>query len=300
MRKIWVGFAAAVVLTACDTARAELEQKVVELQTVSAQKDSLMQEVMSTTQFVSDLSSDLAAVKALNAGKPVAAEASELEGKSPAQMRAQIRERVRDLAERFQQSETRLAQSRARVQNLTGSNAEMQKQLAVYDSTINSLRAVMESQKTEISSLAEQVQGLQSANVTLAAARDTLTMQRDQLTSTVSTLTSESNKAYYIVGTESDLVKRGIVQKRGGFLGIGKTVTPARSLSESDFTVIDRMRDSSITLPDAAKKYQIVSRQDTRFLAVQPDKDGSLRESLRVASPEQFWASSKFLILIER
>ena len=86
----------------------------------------------------------------------------------------------------------------------------------------------------------------------------------------------------------------------GGFLGIGKTVTPARTLSESDFTVIDRMRDSSITFPNAAKKYQIVSRQDTRFLAVPPDKDGSLRETLRVASPEQFWASSKFLILVER
>lgn len=300
MRKIWVVFATAVAMTACDTARAELEQKVVELQTVSAQKDSLMQEVMSTTQFVSDLSTDLAAVKALNAGKPVAAEASELEGKSPAQLRAQVRERVRDLAERFQQTESRLAQSRARVSNLTSSNADMQKQLAVYDSTINSLRAVMESQKTEISSLSEQVQGLQQANVTLAAARDTLTMQRDQLTSTVSAMTTESNKAYYIVGTESDLVKRGIIQKRGGFLGIGRTVAPARSLSEADFTVIDRMRDSSISFPKADKRYQIVTRQDTRFLAVQPDKDGALREGLRVASPEQFWASSKFLILIER
>jgi hypothetical protein len=215
-------------------------------------------------------------------------------------MRAAVRERVRELADRLTQSEQRLNQSRARVQSLSGSNAEMQKQLAVYDSTINSLRVVIESQKTEISALSEQVLGLQQANVTLAATRDTLTMQRDQLTGTVNTMTTEANKAYYIVGTSDELVKKGILQKRGGFLGIGRTLSPARSLSEADFTEIDRMRDSTITFPKADKKYSIVSRQDTRYLAVQPDKNGEIREGLKVASPEQFWASSKFLIVIEK
>ena len=72
MKKILIGLTAVLALAACDKSKPLLEQKVAELQTVSAQKDSLIQEVMSTTQFVGDLTADLAAVKALNAGKPVA------------------------------------------------------------------------------------------------------------------------------------------------------------------------------------------------------------------------------------
>lgn len=300
MRKMFVAVAALVSLAACDKSKEALQQKVAELTTVSAQKDSLIQEVMSTTQFVGDLTADLAAVKALNAGKPVASDVKEVEGKTPAQMRAAVRERVKELAKKLDESEARLSQSRARVQSLSGSNTEMQKQLAVYDSTINSLRVVIESQKTEIGSLSQQVLGLQQANVTLAQAKDQLTTERDQLTSTVSTMTTESNKAYYVIGTEKDLIAKGIITKRGGFLGFGGVLSPARSLQETDFTVIDRMRDSTITLPKADKKYSIVSHQDTKYLATPPDKDNRLTANVKVASPEQFWASSKFLIVVEK
>jgi hypothetical protein len=300
MRRMLIGLAAVASLAACDRSKEELQQRVAELTVLQAQKDSLIQEVMSTTQFVGDLTADLAAVKSLNAGKPVAAEASDVAGQTPAQMRATVRERVRELATRLGQSESRLAQSRARVQSLSGSNSQMQQQLAVYDSTITSLRQVLESQKTEIAALSEQVLGLQQANVLLAATRDTLTMQRDQLTSTVSTMTIESNKAYYIVGTEDALVKKGILQKRGGVLGMGKTALPARALKESDFTEIDRMRDSTIALPNSAKKYVLASRQDAQFLATPPNKDGEFTGTIKVGQPEQFWQTSKFLIIIEK
>lgn len=300
MRKTLVAVVALVSLAACDKSKAELQQKVAELSTVSAQKDSLIQEVMSTTQFVGDLTQDLAAVKALNAGKPVASEAAEVAGKTPAQMRAEVRERVKELAKRMDESESRLAQSRARVASLSNSNTEMQKQLAVYDSTINSLRVVIESQKTEMASLSQQVLGLQQANVTLAQAKDQLTTERDQLTSTVSTLTTESNKAYYVIGTQKDLIAKGIITKKGGFLGIGGVLTPARSLQETDFTVIDRMRDSTIALPKADKHYAIVSHQDVKYLATPPDKNNQLSSAVKVASPEQFWATSKFLIVVEK
>ena len=155
MKKIMALMLVATVGTACDRSKPELEQRVLELQTVSAQKDSLIQEVMATTKFVGDLTADLAAVKALNASQAVATQAADLEGKSPEEVRAEVRARVRDLAARVEQSEARLAQSRSRVQNLTSSNGEMQEQLAAYDSTISSLRVVIEGQRTEISQMSE-------------------------------------------------------------------------------------------------------------------------------------------------
>jgi hypothetical protein len=300
MKKILTLLVAAVAATACDGSKAELELKVAELQTVSSQKDSLIQEVMATTQFVGDLTADLVAVKALSAGKPVASQTADLEGKSPAEVRATVRERVRELATRLDQSESRLAQSRARVQSLSSSNAAMQGQLAAYDSTIGALRVVIEGQKTEIAALSEQVLGLQQANVALAQRGDELTAEKTQLEETVSVMTTEANKVYYVIGTSKELAEKGIITKRGGFLGFGETYTPSPTLSESDFTLMDRMRDSVITFPNTAKAYRLLSLQDTRGLEVQPDKDNQIRTGLKIAQPEMFWAPSRFLILVER
>src|ERR1700737_4762530 len=54
-----------VVLTAgCDRSRAELTKALAESRAAEAQKDSLLTEVLETTQFVSDLNSELAKAKA--------------------------------------------------------------------------------------------------------------------------------------------------------------------------------------------------------------------------------------------
>ena len=125
MRRMLIGLAAVASLAACDKSKEELQQRVAELTVLQAQKDSLIQEVMSTTQFVGDLTADLAAVKALNAGKPVAAEASDVQGQTPAQMRATVRERVRELGQaqarwRAKPDPMAAAQARARAASATG------------------------------------------------------------------------------------------------------------------------------------------------------------------------------------
>jgi len=300
MRTIATLMLVGVVATACDRSGDELEQRVLELQTVSAQKDSLIEEVMATTQFVGDLSADLAAVRALNAGRPTATQAADVEGMTPAELRATVRERVRELATRVDQSEAQLAQSRARVQTLTSSNADMQGQLAAFDSTISSLQVVIESQRAEVAALSEQVLGLQLANADLAQQGDLLTAEKQQLTSTVDVMTVESNRVYYVIGTADELREQGIVEKHGGFLGMGATFTPGRTLQTSDFIELDRMRDSVIAFPNPEKAYQLVSTQDTRYLATQPDKDNKIRAALKIAAPEMFWGTSRFLILVER
>jgi FtsZ-binding cell division protein ZapB/outer membrane murein-binding lipoprotein Lpp len=284
---------AAATVVACDRSRPELERTVAEVQELSAQKDSLLSDVLATTQFVSELSTELNRVKRIDAGKPVEGLPSELEGKSPREQRAAILARVQELTARLAESEQRLAASRARVQRLTGSNTDLERQLAQYDSTIGALRVVIESQKTEIAALGEQVAGLQQQTVALAAEKDTLVQ-------TVATVAAERDRAFYIIGTEDFLVKSGVLVKRGGVMGMGRSLLPAVTLDEGKFTAIDRLRDSVIAFPDAAKAYRIVTRQDPNGLEVLPGKDGRIKGGLKIKSPEQFWAASRYLIIVEQ
>src|SRR4029079_15021158 len=56
----------AVAATGCNRSKAELTKALAESKAAEAQKDSLLTEVLETTQFVSDLNSELAKTKAVS------------------------------------------------------------------------------------------------------------------------------------------------------------------------------------------------------------------------------------------
>ena len=82
------------------------------------------------------------------------------------------------------------------------------------------------------------------------------------------------------------------------YLGLA-TGRPARNLDPSNFTAIDKRQVKTIALPDTSAAYQIASRQDLSALATPPDQGGKLRGRVEIASSDQFWRGSKFLILVQ-
>ena len=76
-------------------------------------------------------------------------------------------------------------------------------------------------------------------------------------------------------------------------------MVPSRNLDPGAFTAIDRRQVTTIPLPDSTKNYRIASRQDITALAKQPDTSGNFRGNIQIADPAKFWASSKYLIIVE-
>ncbi len=143
---------------------------------------------------------------------------------------------------------------------------------------------------------------------TLAGRVDTLSTEKAglenvnvALTDTVANLTTYKNTVYYAVGTKDELMKRGIVIKEGSkFLIFGGTkLMPARNLDPASFTAIDKTRQMSIPLPRSDKKYKIVSRQSPSYLGSSVTKDGKVSGTVEIAQPEDFWAASKYLIMVQ-
>jgi len=61
------------------------------------------------------------------------------------------------------------------------------------------------------------------------------------------------------------------------------------------FTKLDRTVDTAIVLP--AGEYKIVSRQSSSYVTPVGEK-GTVSGALKIEKPEQFWSSSRFLILV--
>jgi hypothetical protein len=287
-----------VVLTAgCDRSRAELTKALAESRAAEAQKDSLLTEVLETTQFVSDLNSELAKSKALS----VAGDGTDPGVPGALQDRVERQatlERIQSVIARLNESETRLIATENRAKNAKIRNARLLAQIATYKQTIEDLKTAAEQQRAEneaiiadqriqIASLSGQVDNL---NVTTASLRDTVVH-----------LTAYKNRVYYAVGTKDELIKNGVVIKEGSkFLIFGGTrLEPARKPNLDAFTMIDKTQTLSIPLPRTDKKYKIVSRQSPEYLTGEVTEKGEVRGQVEIASPEEFWSASKFLILVQ-
>lgn len=283
--------------TGCDRRRAELEKALAEVRATEAQKDTLLTEVLETTQFVSDLNSELAKARSV-----AIAEGGSDRGAPGARQDHEERKatllRIQQVIARLNESEAKLEAAETRAKTARTRNARLLAQISTYKKTIEDLKAAAEQQRAENETIiAEQ----RSQIALLAGQVDTLDKERTTLRGSVASLINYKNTVYYAIGTKDELLKQGVITKEGSkFLVFGGTrLEPARDLNSAAFTAIDKTQTLSIALPRIDKKYKIVSRQSPAFLAGDVTQKGDVKGVVEIVSPEEFWSPSKYLILVQ-
>ena len=291
--------AAAVATVGCDRSKPKLEAALAEQQQLSAEKDSLMSEILETSKFVTDVNTELAKVKGLSAadsngndmGAPGAA-------RDRAQRQATIA-KVQSAIQMLNEREQKLAQVQSRLSTFSHRNSRLAKQIDDYKQQLADLQTSMQQQADQLNTVIEQ-QKTQIAS--LGAQVDTLTTVSTALKDTVGQLTNVKNTAYYIVGTKNELRDKGVVVQEGSkflFFG-GHHIEPTRTPDPSLFTKIDLTSDTVLTLPDSSATYEIVSRQSPTFVDSAEVKDGKVTGAVHITDAQQFWAPSKYLILVRK
>ena len=276
--------AAAIAAAACQPS-AEMRARLAAADSLSLQKDSLLQEVALQARVLSDVSAEIANVRAENL---------QVTSESPrAAQHDSMVQKVRFIVARLTDTEQRLRGSRQRVQSLTRLSDSLRTTL---EATITNLQDVVESQKLMIASLTSQMDTLQTQNRALGtenlALKDTVAAE---------------TMVYYVIGTKDELKRKGLITEEGGSRVLfvlwrtGETVAPARDFDEAYFAAIDRRTTNEIPLPSPQGRYRIVSRHDFTLLATPHDERGRVQgaESLRISNSAEFWRPSKFLIILQ-
>ena len=291
VRLLTFAFALITVLAGCETkrerARADSLQAITDRQlalttSLSSQKDSLMRAIFESDSLLTKIDSQIRTVKGLPAKKRV-----KRNYESPLEeqlvRRKELTDRVEALVQRARVTATELADSRKREQELRGMN--------------DTLQLRIEDDQRIIAELGNKVQ--QQAE-TIAA----LELRVDSLVTETRVMGERYYRAYYVVGTEDELLERGIVEREGGanllFARIGRTLQPARALDPELFTAIDRRDIREIPLPDSTKRYAVVSRQSLDNAEVAERDEEEFKGLLRIPDPERFWGTSRFLILVAK
>jgi hypothetical protein len=268
-----------------DSLQTELSSKEQLSAQLASQKDSLTRIVLDADAFIGQMDSAISTVKGLPRTKRAASDplADQL------QARKDMQTRVSALVTRAKQTAAQLAEVQKKEAEAQNATVELRDKNAAQ-------AAKIEEDAQLIADLGTTIERQRNEITTLAAKIDTLGIE-------VTTLGRAHYRAYVTVGTESELLAKGVVVKEGGANLLvarpGRTLVPARVLNPEAFTEIDQRQTKVIQLPDTVSRYRIVSRQSLDAATVPWRDKTSFRGNLTIDKPSEFWGPSRFLILVK-
>ncbi|HJQ18704.1 MAG TPA: hypothetical protein VJ867_00050 [Gemmatimonadaceae bacterium] len=274
------------IIPACSAGRKE--QEVAEefrQDSLSVLRAELADQAMQASMFVNEVNKALAKARSLSQTQTQLLTTSELADVN-AERNATLG-RVTQLVEQLDAARGRITGLRKQVAD---KDTALANELQQFEATLADANASAAREKTALQAV------IDSQTVRIAS----LTGRVDTLSGSVARLTSDQNTVYVIAGSREDLMKKGILVSEGprrfGFVG-RRAVVPARSLDPDSFTRLDRRSDTTIVLPDGV--YKMLSRQNGAVAVPKQWKHGGIVGALTIEDPEQFWNTSKFLILVK-
>lgn len=165
---------------------------------------------------------------------------------------------------------------------LTRTIEQLKARLAEQDNKINQLTSELERAHGQITELntrvAEGEQKLEEANAaTEAAQAETVAAE------------NEANKVYYAIGTNKELKKQGLLEKK--FLGATKVLQG--DFNQNYFTAADKRTLTSI--PTGAKKAEIKTNMPADSYEIVGEKDQP--KTIKITNPSKFWSLSPYLVI---
>jgi len=194
-------------------------------------------------------------------------------------------DRIAELKAGIQRTKERIAVLEERLHRSGVKVAGLQRMIANLKSTVAERETMVASLSTRVDSLQTQVTGLvaevQSNQDTIRVRDETLEQRRREL-----------GTIYYVVGDTKTLKKAGIVEAKGGLLGINKTLKPTGAFNDAMFTAVDTDVQTTVEIP--AKKAHVLSAQPPTSYRLQANGNST---ELVITDPQEF-RKIKHLVIV--
>ncbi len=180
-----------------------------------------------------------------------------------------------------------LDKNKKRIAGLNKKLKDSNFRITEIELAVNNLKSQLSDKESEITDLKRKLQNLKVdfANLT------TRYVEEQELSDLK---TQQLNTAYYVIGSKKDLSKKGVITKKGGFIGLGKVVElNTASVNGNYFTKIDITKTKEITIH--GDKVKLVSPHPTDSYKL-IEGTASI-DKIIILDPEKFWKTSKYLII---
>lgn len=279
-------------VVSCNTK--EMENKIASL---SAENQQLMQRVQEKDSAVVSFMGALTQVEANLRDireREMNIELKNSEDLSPSDLKEEIRNDVEEINRLLAENKKTIRGLNIRLRNSSNENVKLNNMMEQLKRSFEEKIAM---QENRIESLNDELASKEVEIQILNASVEELTEQTEVQQSTIEEKTQALNTAYYTMGTYKDLKEKNVLNKEGGFLGLGKTETLKNDFNEDEFRQIN-IRET-VFFPIEAKKVELVTTHpDDAYLLEEDETSDQI--NLIISDPEKFWQSSKYLVLMTK
>ena len=288
MKKIFLTMLAALPLlfAACngeDPEKAAAIQRADSLQSIVDAKDgeidALFEVLNEIETNLSEISARYSKVNTLKQGNP----------EMNSRVKGQITDQLAVIDGMLAQNKQKIASLNSKIASLGQENSKLQE-------FVDNLNQRISDQETQISNLMNEISVSKATIQKLSENVTDLTKANQEKEDYIAYQTNEANKAYYIVGSFKDLKEMGIVNKSGGFIGIGKKQNTSADMDVSKFQTIDRTKVTTIAI--GQRKAQVISKHpEGSYELVYDENDSKKVAYLTIKDVNAFWRFTDYLVV---
>jgi chromosome segregation ATPase len=166
------------------------------------------------------------------------------------------------------------------IKSLETKVAELEASMAQRETEIADMKNTLAAKDFEINQLNGKMSDLQVAMI-----------QKDD---TINAQTREMNTAFVVTGTYKSLKEKGVLNKEGGFLGIGRKESLVKDFSDSTFAQIDITQTR--TIPVNSKDAKLVTDHPSSSYEMIRDNSNKIAY-IEIKNPEEFWKVTKYAVV---
>ncbi len=204
-----------------------------------------------------------------------------------AELLANNREIIEDLNKKLKNSDVKNKQFRRMVARLNKQLEERSASILVLTEQLAEVNIKVDNLNLRVDELTTQASELSADNeakgARLSEQEGRITEQTEQLAAQ----TERMNTAYYVAGTAKELKEKNVIVKSKKMTG---------DFDRSAFTKIDITQTQSI--PFDSKKARILTYHPSSSYALVDTDDDKKIDQLEIKNPENFWRSSKYLVVV--
>lgn len=216
----------------------------------------------------------------------------EMESGGQVEMSSDIRDRIHQdismLSEVLEKNKEQLAALESKLKKANFNIGSLKKM-------IEKLNADITTREQQIVLLNEQILGMGSSIDSLNRSVDSLRVTNQQKEQVIDEKITQLNTAYWTIGTYKQLKESNVLNKKGGFIGIGKAEVVKSDFNRDAFNKIDITGVSTFDINHKSPK--IISTHPSDSYKLNKDEKG-LVKNLEITDPARFWSASKYLVIV--
>ena len=250
----------------------EVNERIAQLEKESAEKDSLINASLS---FFSEIQQNLASIEVK---------------KDEIRLRSTNRELTPDdktwILEQIKHINHLREENLKKIKDLSAKLKKKDVRIKELDNMVQELVQSIRDKDDEIDILQSDLGALDKAYARLFDAYQEKALLVEELT-------EELNTVYYTYGTEDELVKNKVIERKNGFIGIGKSIRLVDNFNERYFAKFNRIEEDVIE----------VEGNELKFITDHPSKSYKMvpvgkNTEIHIRNPKEFWKVSNYLVIV--